>query len=141
MRRKHRLDKQNRRTFAGSCTHGVENLQRFVIGPVVNDVLQHIQAENAGGRRRYRLLETVRQYALEKLGESGEADVVRARHRDHYMAMAAQLDQPNTTDHQQRVDRADIEIDNLRAHRWQSRQSPQETLRPRVRRAKSPPSD
>ena len=100
-----------------------------------------VVAENAGGRTRYRLLETVRQYALEKLGESGEADVVRARHRDHHMAMAAQLDQPNTTDHQQRVDRADIEIDNLRAHRWQSRQSPQETLRPRVRRAKSPPSD
>ena len=43
----------------------------------------------AGGRTRYRLLETVRQYALEKLGESGEADAVRARHRDHYTAMAA----------------------------------------------------
>ena len=55
----------------------------------------------AGGRpktrrrpTRYRLLETVRQYALEKLGESGEADAVRARHRDHYTAMAAQLDAP-----------------------------------------------
>ena len=43
-------------------------------------------AENAGGRTRYRLLETVRQYALEKLGESGEADDIRGRHRDHYTA-------------------------------------------------------
>ena len=51
-------------------------------------------AENTGGRTRYRLLETVRQYALEKLGESGEADEVRARHRDHYTAMAALLDEP-----------------------------------------------
>ena len=32
----------------------------------------------AGDGIRYRLLETVRQYALEKLGESGEADTVRA---------------------------------------------------------------
>ena len=53
-----------------------------------------VVAENTGGRTRYRLLETVRQYALEKLGESGEADAVRSRHRDHYTAMAALLDAP-----------------------------------------------
>ena len=40
------------------------------------------------------MLETVRQYALEKLGESGEADAVRCRHRDHYTAMAVALDAP-----------------------------------------------
>ena len=53
-----------------------------------------VVADDSGGRTRYRLLETVRQYALEKLGESGEADAVRARHRDHYTAMAALLDAP-----------------------------------------------
>ncbi len=37
-----------------------------------------VVADNSGGRTRYRLLETVRQYALEKLGESGEADAVRS---------------------------------------------------------------
>ncbi len=41
-----------------------------------------VVAENTGGRTRYRLLETVRQYAQEKLGESGEAEAVRSRHRD-----------------------------------------------------------
>jgi predicted ATPase len=41
-----------------------------------------VVADDTGGRTRYRLLETVRQYALEKLGESGEADAVRTRHRD-----------------------------------------------------------
>ena len=48
-----------------------------------------VVADDSGGRTRYRLLETVRQYALEKLGESGEADAVRARHRDYYTALAA----------------------------------------------------
>ena len=43
-----------------------------------------VVADDSGDRTRYRLLETVRQYALEKLGESGEADAVRSRHRDHY---------------------------------------------------------
>ena len=33
-----------------------------------------VVADDSGQRTRYRLLETVRQYAQEKLGESGEAD-------------------------------------------------------------------
>jgi predicted ATPase len=74
-----------------------------------------VVADDSGSRTRYRLLETVRQYALEKLGESGEADGVRSRHRDYYTAMAALLDAPAGTDYEQRVEQADIEIDNLRA--------------------------
>ena len=71
--------------------------------------------KTATGRTRYRLLETVRQYALEKLGESGEADTVRTRHRDHYTAMAALLDAPAGSDHERRIEQAETEIDNLRA--------------------------
>jgi predicted ATPase/class 3 adenylate cyclase/DNA-binding CsgD family transcriptional regulator len=74
-----------------------------------------VVAENSGGRTRYRLLETVRQYALENLGESGEADGVRTRHRDHYTEMAAALDTPAQENHEQRLEQAEIEIDNLRA--------------------------
>jgi predicted ATPase len=74
-----------------------------------------VVADNSGGATRYRLLETVRQYALEKLGESGEADAVRARHRDYYTAMAALLDAPAGRDYEQRLEQAEIEIDNLRA--------------------------
>jgi len=74
-----------------------------------------VVAENTGGRTRYRLLETVRQYALEKLGESGEADAVRSRHRDYYTAMAAVFDAPAGRDYEQCLEQAEIEIDNLRA--------------------------
>ena len=74
-----------------------------------------VVAENTGDRTRYRLLETVRQYALEKLAESGEADAVRSRHRDHYNAIAALLDAPARTDHEQRLEQAEAEMDNLRA--------------------------
>ena len=73
-----------------------------------------VVAENSTGRTRYRLLETVRQYTLEKLSESGEADAVRSRHRDHYTALASQLDAPAGRDYEQRLERAEIEIDNLR---------------------------
>ena len=74
-----------------------------------------VVAENTSGRTRYQLLETVRQYAQEKLAESGEADAVRSRHRDHYTAMAALLDAPARTDYERRVDHAEEEMDNLRA--------------------------
>jgi predicted ATPase/class 3 adenylate cyclase/DNA-binding CsgD family transcriptional regulator len=74
-----------------------------------------VVAENSRGRTRYRLLETVRQYALEKLGESGEANEVRSRHRDHYTAMAALLDAPARSDYHVRVEKADDDMDNLRA--------------------------
>lgn len=47
-----------------------------------------VVVENNRGRAGYRLLYSVRQYALEKLSESGEADAVLARCRKH-------LKQPN----------------------------------------------
>jgi DNA-binding CsgD family transcriptional regulator len=74
-----------------------------------------VVTDDTGERTRYRLLETVRQYTLEKLGESGEADTVRARHRDYYTALAALLDAPAGSDYEQRIEQAEVEIDNLRA--------------------------
>ncbi len=83
-----------------------------------------VVTDESGGRTRYRLLETVRQYALEKLGESGEADAIRSRHRDHYTALAVLLDSPAGADHEQRLEQANTEIDNLRAaFRWSSENS------------------
>jgi DNA-binding CsgD family transcriptional regulator len=74
-----------------------------------------VMAYDSAGRTRYRLLETVRQYAQEKLAESGEADTIRSRHRDYYTALAAMLDAPAGSDYEQRVEQAETEIDNLRA--------------------------
>ena len=74
-----------------------------------------VAADNTLGPTRYRLLETVRHYALERLGESGEADIVRSAHRNHYAAVAALLDAPADTGHEQRVERAEADMDNLRA--------------------------
>lgn len=74
-----------------------------------------VVAESATSTTRYRMLEMVRQYALEKLAESGEADAVRTRHRDHYTALAAALDKPARDTHAQMLVQAETEIDNLRA--------------------------
>jgi len=74
-----------------------------------------VVADDSAGRTRYRLLETVRQYAQEKLGESGESGAVRSCHRDYYTSMAATLDAPAGHDYERRIEQAETEIDNLRA--------------------------
>ena len=92
-------------------------IERFQVLDLVTLLVDKslVVAENASGRTRYRMLETVRQYALEKLGESGEADSVRTLHRDHYTAMAALLDVPAGSDYDQLLEQTETEIDNLRA--------------------------
>lgn len=74
-----------------------------------------VTAEEKRGRTRYRLLETVRQYAQEKLGESGEADAVRDRHRDYFVEMSAALDTPTDAAGRALLWRAEANIDNFAA--------------------------
>ncbi|OBJ52906.1 helix-turn-helix transcriptional regulator [Mycobacterium asiaticum] len=72
-------------------------------------------AETDRGTTRYRLLETIRQYAQEKLTESPDSAAVRDRHRDYYTALAAALEAPATKNLALQLNRAEAEIDNLRA--------------------------
>jgi predicted ATPase/class 3 adenylate cyclase/DNA-binding CsgD family transcriptional regulator len=74
-----------------------------------------VVAGEAGGHTRYRMLETVRQYGLEKLGESSEADAVRTRHQDHYTAIAVEFENTTRVDHERLLARAELNIDNLRS--------------------------
>jgi predicted ATPase len=48
-------------------------------------------AEEVRGEMRYRMLETVRQFAAELLVEQGDVAVVRTRHAQHYAALAYDL--------------------------------------------------
>ena len=69
---------------------------------------------------RYRLLETIRQYAQEKLDESGEQSEIRARHLAHYFALAEKA-RPELVGRDQAVWllRLDVERENLlTAHAW-----------------------
>ena len=45
-----------------------------------------------GDAGRYRMLETVRQYATERLAESGETDRLRQRHAGFFLALAEQAE-------------------------------------------------
>lgn len=84
-----------------------------VLGLLVDKSL--VIADNSGDAMRYRLLETVRQYSMEKLAASGEADIIRTRHRDYYAATGAALESRMNGDGTPLVPWAEAEMDNLRA--------------------------
>lgn len=95
-----------------------------VIGPFeVLDALDELVAKSMlaaepapDGTTRYQLLETLRQYALDRLEKSGEVDVYRRRHAEHYVNVTAELGRtlygPDEVSARARLDR---ETDNLRA--------------------------
>ncbi len=69
---------------------------------------------------RYRMLETVRQYAQERLNEAGEADEARMRHLDFYLASSVEADSDILGPEQSKwVARLERDHENvLSAHTW-----------------------
>jgi len=87
--------------FAGGCTLAAADAVCAGGDIPQADVLVHlcalvdrslVIAEMSGAETRYRLLETVRQYAAERLEAGGEADAVRRRHVEHFVDVAEKAD-------------------------------------------------
>lgn len=62
---------------------------------------------------RFWMLETIREFAAERLEESMEADAIRRRHLDHFFALAEEAES-RVDVATEWLDRAELEIDNLR---------------------------
>ena len=75
-----------------------------------------VAAEGLNGDIRYRLLETIRQYGLEKLRESGETPQVHRRHLQWYLDVAEAAEpELQGPDQIGWLNRLEMEHDNLRA--------------------------
>jgi predicted ATPase/DNA-binding SARP family transcriptional activator len=114
--------------FAGGF--GLAAAEAVAAGPGVpsNEVVRHLGAlvdkslvqfgDTGSGPARYRLLETVRQYAAGQLEDQGPATVhdTRIAHRDYCLALAeAAAPQLTAADQAAWLDRLDAELGNLRA--------------------------
>lgn len=75
-----------------------------------------VYEEESNGQGRYRLLETVRQYARDRMQENEEAHTLRSCHRDHFLALVEEA-KPNLQgpEQVQWLNRLETEHDNLRA--------------------------
>jgi predicted ATPase len=76
-----------------------------------------VVADPSGPSSRFRLLEMIRDYTWDRLGESGETDDLSRRHAQYYQAFAAAADRglrgPDEVSWTEQVER---DLDNLRAH-------------------------
>ncbi|MGH3131550.1 MAG: ATP-binding protein, partial [Gaiellaceae bacterium] len=85
--------------FVGGCSlEGAEGICGTPYGLGLGDVLDTIaslvdksllrQREGADGEPRFAMLETIREYALGRLRESGELEELRRRHAERFLALA-----------------------------------------------------
>ena len=75
-----------------------------------------VAGAHTGGSVRYRMLEPIRQYALEQLGEGGQAKEVRDRHAARFLALAEEAE-PELAGQTQGLwaEQLEAEHDNMRA--------------------------
>jgi predicted ATPase/class 3 adenylate cyclase len=72
--------------------------------------------EGADGEPRVSMLETIREYALERLERSGDLDMIRRRHAEYYASFAERVNgQLRGPGHLASLYRLEAEHDNLRA--------------------------
>ena len=74
-----------------------------------------VMLDEQGETTRYRTLETIRDYAREKLEQSGEMEFIGARHCEHYFAFAKEArDGLRGADQVAWTERIESDLDNLR---------------------------
>jgi tetratricopeptide (TPR) repeat protein len=89
------------------------------LGALVDKSLVVVEPDT-GAEPRYRLLETMREFALDRLGAAGDGDATRTRHLDAFVALAEQARSESYGPQQGRLmERLDLELENvLAAHAW-----------------------
>src|SRR6202008_250702 len=74
------------------------------------------QVEQTSGEARFTMLETIREYALEKLEANGEAPLTKRAHAAYYLVLAEE--EPtgqNDAEAAEKLERFGVEHDNFRA--------------------------
>lgn len=120
--------------FAGGWTLAAAEV---VLGPDGLDLLSNLVdkslvliEETSNGEKRYNLLETIRQYAREKLMESGELSLASELQVEYYHRLAQECE-PKLEGSQmvQALNQLEPELDNLRtALEWTLERNPETTL-------------
>lgn len=110
--------------FVGACDEGAPAEVLGLLGRLVDKSMVQMDAPVVGQAARYRILETVRSFALDRLAASDEQEAIHRRHAEYFVALAKRVRhelEPAASDdpwperisaYQQQIR---LEIDNYRA--------------------------
>lgn len=118
---------------AAQAITGFDPLDEFevfdVLEQLINKSLVKVQ-HPPEGEARYGMLESIHQYAQNKLFEAGEGEILRDRHMDHFVALVDSFDQHGLgPDYYDWMNRFALEGDNLRSvFEWIAEDRPGLTL-------------
>jgi predicted ATPase len=99
--------------FAGGCALGsaeevAESDMDTLQSLVSKSLVRHTE-------ERFWMLETIREYAAERLEDSGEVEELRRRHAEHFLALAEKAEPHLLEESRELLDPLEREHDNLRA--------------------------
>jgi predicted ATPase/class 3 adenylate cyclase len=116
--------------FAGGCT--LEAAEEIADAEL--DILQSLVDKSLvrHAEERFWMLETIRDFASERLRESADGEVLRRRHADHFLLVAEEAEPHLPAFERDWVDRLDREHDNLRAALDQLEAAPEPQLLQRL---------
>jgi non-specific serine/threonine protein kinase len=98
------------------CSQGMKRSDILdLLGRLVDKSLVIVDTDSAVSGTRYRLLETIRQYALEKLVETGEALLTRDQHLGFFLDLAEKSEPHIGYESVIWINRLDKDLDNIRA--------------------------
>ena len=99
---------------ADVCGNGGPAPLQVLRGLITHSLIRRI--DTPSGESRFTMLETVREFGIERLKQSGEADIVRQRYASHFLALAERAEAMLDTDEREIwLDRLEADQGNLQS--------------------------
>ena len=102
--------------FAGGCTYEAAEQVAGADPDTLQSLLDKslLRKRETGLGPRYWMLETIREFAAERLEAAGDAAELRRRHAEHFTTLAEEAEPPLREDSLEWTERLELEHDNLR---------------------------
>lgn len=117
---------------AAEAVCGIDPIDSFDVLDLLAALVERslVTLDESGASSRYRMLDTIAEYAREKLAQRADAQELAARHCDYFFALAKEAKKGlNSPTQHESIARMELELDNIRAAlSWAQTSGPDATV-------------